>query len=375
MMATDAAGLPATPCVVVDRGRLEANLRRVQAIADTNGVRLRPHVKTHKSVRIAGMQVAGGAVGITAAKPGEALVFVEAGIRSVTVAYPVVDPDRVDRLLAAGRGRGAELRFIADHPDGVAALAAAARRHGVSLPVLMKVDVGLHRIGVDPDGPAALDVAGRIDADPDLAFAGLIAHAGHAYGASGPSAAADVAEAERLCLLGVADRLARAGLRVDEISVGSTPTVLAQRDFTGLTEIRPGNYVFLDLTAVRLGVATLDDVALSVHATVVGCTDRHAIVDAGSKVLSSDLGPHGTTGVSGFGRAFPAGGAFSGDGLVVEKLSEEHGFVRLAGAPIARGTRLAIVPNHSCVVANLATELVVADGQGAWPVDARACVR
>jgi D-serine deaminase-like pyridoxal phosphate-dependent protein len=371
----DAAALPATPCVVVDRGRLEANLRRVQAIADANGVRLRPHVKTHKSVRIAAMQVAGGAVGITAAKPDEALVFVEAGIRSVTLAYPVIDPGRIDRLLAAGRERGTELRFIADHVDGVAALAGAARRHGMRLPVLMKVDVGLHRIGVDPEGPAALEVAGRIDADPDLLFAGLISHAGHAYGASGASGAADIAEVERICLLGVAGRLGRAGLRVAEISVGSTPTVLAQRDFAGLTEIRPGNYVFLDLTAVRLGVATLDDVALSVHATVVGCTERHAIVDAGSKVLSSDLGPHGTTGVTGFGRAFPVGRPMSGEGLVVEKLSEEHGFVRLAGGPIARGTRLAIVPNHSCVVANLATEFSITDGEGAWPVDARARVR
>lgn len=374
----DPAGLPATPAVVIDRGRLEANLRRVQAIADKAGVRLRPHAKTHKSIAIARRQAALGAAGLTCAKPEEALVFVEAGFPSVTLAYPVIEAGRLDRLLAAAAARGAEIRTIADHATGVAALAEAARRHGLRLPVFLKVDVGLHRIGVDPQRPEALAVARAAGGEPNLSFRGLLAHAGHAYAAGSRSAVAAVAEAERRCLLGLADRLAGAGIEVPEISVGSTPTVLAQADFTGITEIRPGNYAFLDLTAVRLGVATLDQVALTVHATVVGCTERHAIVDAGSKVLSSDQGPHGVTGVAGYGRAWPAGAAFEGPGLTVEKLSEEHGFVRLDGRPLARGMRIAIVPNHSCVVVNLADRLVVA-GEGeeveCWPVDARGRVR
>jgi D-serine deaminase-like pyridoxal phosphate-dependent protein len=372
------SGLPATPAVVVDRVKLEANLRRVQGIADAAGVRLRPHVKTHKSVGIARRQVSLGAVGLTCAKPDEALVFVEAGFPSVTLAFPVIEAGRLDRLLAAAASRGAEIRTIADHGTGVAALAEAARRHGVELPVFLKVDVGLHRIGVDPQAPEALEVAQAIRREPGLSFRGLLAHAGHAYAAGSRDEAAAVGEAERRCLLGLADRLAGAGVEVPEISVGSTPTVLAQDDFAGITEIRPGNYAFLDLTAVRLGVATPDQVALTVHATVVGCTERHAIVDAGSKVLSSDQGPHGVTGVAGYGRAWPAGEPPEGPGLLVEKLSEEHGFVRLDGRPIARGTRLVILPNHSCVVVNLADRLV-ADGGPAgpetWPVDARGRVR
>jgi D-serine deaminase-like pyridoxal phosphate-dependent protein len=362
-----------TPRVVVDRARLAANIRRTQDIAERWGVRLRPHAKTHKSVAVARMQVAAGAVGVTAAKPAEAQVFVEGGIPSVLLAFPVIEAFRIDDLLDAARSSGAEVRLIAERREGVLALSEAARRHGLELPVLLKVDVGLHRVGVPADGPDAPAVARAVAAAPGLRLSGIVSHAGHAYAAAGPDAIADVAEAERRAMLRVQARLRAEGLAVEEVSVGSTPTVLAQRDFSGITEIRPGNAVFLDGTAVRLGIATEEDVALWVHATVVGVTDRHAIVDAGSKVLSSDLGPHGTGG-AGYGLARPfAGGA----PMVVERLSEEHGWLRLDGQAPALGSRVAILPNHACPVANLALGLVLAGGERAperLPVDARGLV-
>lgn len=362
-----------TPRVVVDRARLAANIRRTQEIAGRWGVRLRPHAKTHKSVAVARMQVSAGAVGVTAAKPGEAQVFVEGGIPSVLLAFPVVEAFRIDELLDAARASSAEVRLIAERREGVLALSQAARRHGLELPVMLKVDVGLHRVGVSADGPDAPAVARAIAAAPGLRLSGLVSHAGHAYAAAGPDAIADVAEAERRTMLRVQARLRAEGLVVDEVSVGSTPTVLAQRDFSGITEIRPGNAVFLDGTAVRLGIATEGDVALWVHATVVGATDRHAIVDAGSKVLSSDLGPHGT-GAAGYGLARPFSG---GAPMVVERLSEEHGWLRLDGPPPAVGSRVAILPNHACPVANLALGFVLAGGDRAperLPVDARGMV-
>lgn len=365
-----------TPAVVVERRVLERNLARAASIARTAGVALRPHVKTHKSLKLAGLQLEGGACGITAAKPSEAAVFLAGGVADVTVAYPLLDRRKIVPLAQLSAARGARLRLVADSGEGVAALAAAAEEAGCRLDVMLEVDVGLKRCGVDPAGDAALDLAGKIAAHPSLAFAGLLSHAGNAYGAEGPEAVRAIAERERLAMTGLAERLRRAGIEVPAVSVGSTPTVWLGRDFDGLTEIRPGNYVFMDLTQVSLGVATRDDVSLSVIATVVSVNDSFAIIDAGSKVLSSDRGPHGSARLSGFGLAAPLDDP--AHEMVVTSLSEEHGFLAHGGRPPAIGARVRIWPNHACPVANLSTTLLMLEDDGstgAWPVDARACVQ
>ncbi len=161
-------------------------------------------------------------------------------------------------------------------------------------------------------------------------------------------------------------------------SVGSTPTVLAARRFDGLTEIRPGNYVFMDQTPLRLGLIPPSRLALSVLTTVISTNDRYAIVDAGSKTLSSDRGAHGADGLAGFGRAFVLGTANDREAsLVVEKLSEEHGFVVSGGRRLNPGDRLQVFPNHACPVVNLARALCVRSGAAieSWTVDAAGCVR
>jgi len=364
-----------TPAVVVDETRLMANIARVAAIGRTHGVAVRPHVKTHKCLEIARAQLAAGAVGITCSKPEEALVFLRAGVPSVTLAYPLVDPARARRLLEAAREAGAAMRFIADSDAGVAALAAAAGAAGATAAVFLKVDVGLHRCGVAEGDPRLVPLVQSIDRAPGLAFAGLLSHAGHAYGMENRAGARMVAREEAAIMARVKTRLARAGVEVPEVSVGSTPTVLASDAYEGITEIRPGNYVFVDLSQVRLGVATFEDVALHVLATVVSANDAYAIVDAGSKVLSSDLRPHSTGGGGGFGLAFPEDGPMDpAAGLPVLKLSEEHGWIGHGGRPPAIGSRVRIVPNHSCPVANLADAYaVVAPGRPAraWAVAAR----
>jgi len=366
-----------TPAVVVERQILEDNIRAMQTLADRQGLRLRPHIKTHKCLAIARLQMAAGACGVTSAKVDEALVFIEDGIPSVTLAQPQMIASKVDRLLAAARSHACEIRWIVDSRDGLELLARRADEHRYPSGVFVKIDVGLHRCGLRPEDPAIRILAETIGAHPWLRFAGLLSHAGHVYAAADPRQAAQVAEDERGTMLTVARHLETAGVPVPEISVGSTPTVLAAERFDGITEIRPGNYVFMDRAPLRMGLIGQENIALTVLATVISRNADYLIVDAGSKTFSSDGGAHGSAGDAGFAIGWPVErfGA-EGHGRTLVRLSEEHGFIPRAGHDLPLGTRFRFIPNHACPVANLARTLVVLDGDdGAeWPVDARARV-
>ncbi len=340
---------------------MRANLARVADIARLHGVALRPHVKTHKCLEIARMQLDSGAAGITASKPQEAMVFIEAGVPSATVAYPIVSPQTARDLMESAARRKCDLRFVVDSLDGVEVIASAVG-NGAQASILVEIDVGLERCGVKPESDALERIADAIHHSTRLALRGILSHAGHAYAAPGRREIAAIAEDERQQMRLVVDRLAARNIPIEEVSVGSTPTVLAASSFAGVTEIRPGNYVFLDTTACRLGIAELDDVALGIVTTVVSANDRYCIIDAGSKVLSSDTGPHGTGG-GGFGLCFALGTAVRSwpEGRRVTRLSEEHGFVEHGGAPVPIGTRAVVFPNHSCPAVNLADRLVVLD--------------
>lgn len=366
-----------TPAVLVDVGRLTRNVARMAEIAAAGGVTLRPHAKTHKSIAIADRQIAGGATGVTVAKPTEAEVFLDAGIGSVTIASPIADPGKLTRVIRKARDHGADVRFIADSDAGIDALVAADSGDGVALPVLLKVDVGLHRCGVDPCSPRALALVRRLAETPRLAFAGLLSHAGHAYRASGPDEVREIAVAERETMVDLAESLRQSGFAVAEVSVGCTPTAILHSGLDGITEIRPGNYVFMDRIQVSLGAAEATDVALWVVATVISANDRFAIVDAGSKVLSSDRGPHGSTSVQGYGVAWRVEDS-AAPPLTVANVSEEHGFLEHQGNPPKIGNRVLIMPNHACTVVNLADELAAWSADGsveALSVDARGRVR
>ena len=352
-----------TPAVLLDRAVLQANIDAVQEKARRHGLRLRPHIKTHKSLEIGRLQMAAGACGVTAARVDEALVFARGGFPSVTLAQPLMTPAKLDRLLVEGRGLGVDLRLIVDSREGLDLLAARAREHGAGPGVFIKIDVGLHRCGLGEDDPAVADLAGRIHANPDLRWCGLLSHAGQSYGAADAAEVGAIAAEERRILLAVRDRLAQQGLPVPELSVGSTPTVLASEEFSGLTEIRPGNYVFMDHTPLRLGLIEARQVALTVLATIISRNDEYFITDAGSKSLTSDQGAHGLQGAPGYGTAFtPADFPGRSRPLTVAKLSEEHGFVPRGSSYLPLGSRLRIVPNHSCPVANLARSYAVVDG-------------
>ncbi|KQU88829.1 alanine racemase [Ensifer sp. Root31] len=364
-----------TPYIEVDELRLARNIEAMQQRADQAGVSMFPHVKTHKSLYVARRQLALGARGITASKPSEALVFAEAGIPSIILAYPIVKPQSLDRLLPVVKARGTQLRTIAASATGVEALSAAATSHGVEIGVFLKVDVGLGRVGLKPNDPAALKLCAQIAASDGLHFAGLLSHAGHSYAATGPQGLAKVARDEAADLAGLAGGLRDRGIAVDCISVGATPTCAGAPLSQEVDCVRPGNYVFLDGTALRLGICTADDLALSVVARVVASNDTHFIIDAGSKSMSSDRGAHGMGG-AGFGTVVSAEGDGETGVWTLERLSEEHGFVPFSGRPLTLGSRVRVFPNHSCAsIANFDHfTLHHADGGATTlPVDARCC--
>ena len=362
-----------TPAVLLDLAKLESNLEAMQRLADEHSVELRPHAKTHKSIEVARRQMALGASGLTVATVGEALVFLNSAIKSITISRPMVSPGSFARLFADPAALAADLRIVVDSKYGVQVAAERAASANVTLGVLVKIDVGLHRCGVDPVSAVPVELARQIVAASHLNFRGILSHAGQVYATEVRQAAVEIAEAERKTMLEVRDVLVEQGIAVPEVSVGSTPTVLAAASFTGITEIRPGNYAFLDLLPIRVGVVTHEDVALSVLATIISKNADFFITDAGSKTLTSDTGGHGMASAQGFGVAYPCEHYLDPNySISVAGLSEEHGKLTRTNFDLRVGAKVRIIPNHSCPVANLAREYVVLNkGQlGSWSVDA-----
>ncbi len=364
-----------TPHILLDQDRLQANIQLIQGIGNTRGVNVRPHIKTHKCLELARQQIDAGAVGVTSSKVDEALVFINNGIRSVTVAYPLVVDSKLDRLIAAARVNDTDLRLIVDSAAGVDAIAKVAERHGKQVSIFLKIDVGLHRCGLTEDDSGLVELVQKVVGEPNLNFVGLLSHAGHTYGADDADAARKIAADECGIMNRVRRKLESNGIEVSEVSVGSTPGTLVSDSYDGITEIRPGNYVFMDRMPLRLKVIEINQIALSVLATVVSKNSDYFIIDSGSKTLSSDQGAHGMPGMEGFGLAYPLDHFEDTDyEMIVTRLSEEHGVVIRGDLDLEIGSKVRVVPNHSCVVANLLdTYTVLQAGQiiDQWDIAAR----
>ena len=353
-----------TPQVLIDRARVGANIARAQQLASSAGLRLRPHAKTHKSPVVARWQLERGAVGICCAKVGEAEVFAASGIDDIRLPYPV-NPINAPRLLAVMDR--ASVSIIVDHPAVARGWSEAMQRAGRTLDVLIKVDVGFHRCGIDPGGSGALDFVRAIASLPGLRLRGLLSHAGHGYHAASEDELCGVAAREAEILVTLRDRARASGVEIEELSVGATPTLRFSARQHGLTELRPGNYVYFDRTQVALGAASLDDCALTVLATVVSkpAPDR-ILLDCGSKTLSNDQA-RGITPAAGYGAVLADRGSTPtrvDEHLTIERLSEEHAVVRVAGGtPLEPGDRVRVLPNHSCVVSNLVDAVRLVEGE------------
>jgi D-serine deaminase-like pyridoxal phosphate-dependent protein len=349
-----------TPALVVDRPRLEANIARLQADLVRLGLALRPHAKTHKSVRIGRLIQAAGARGLTVGTLGEAEVFAAGGITDLFLAYPLwAAGDKGERLRAL-LVRAPELRVGVDTVEGARCLAAAVEGRRTPLQVLVEVDPRNHRTGVA--SPADAVRVAQAAREAGLQVTGVFCHGGHSYK---PGAAGAAGLDEITSLEAAADALEAAGIPCPILSAGATPTMHSAASGR-VTEMRAGTYVLGDRQQWVLGSIPSDGCAAVVAATVVSVHADRLVLDAGAKALTKDKADW----LDGYGTmpAYPS--------LVIERVNDYHGIVRiLAGvARPAIGEIVAVVPNHVCPVVDLfdAFHVVAADGSSeSWPVDAR----
>jgi len=352
-----------TPAILIDAGILERNLERAAGYARRHGLRLRPHIKTHKIPALARRQLELGACGITCAKTTEALAMLASEPPDVLIAYPVIGAAKVARLIELARRTHVTVSL-----DSLAAarpIAEAARAAGVEIGVLAEIDVGLRRVGVPPGEPVlglVLDLL-RLDG---LRWRGLAFYPGHikALDEAGRARLGSLREA----LWSTVGLLKERGLEPEIVSGGSTPLLWESHTMPEMNEIRPGTYIFNDRNTVLSGACSPADCAATILVTVVSAAPDRIIIDGGSKTFSSDR--LAATGEATFGEVL------GHPRLRFHKMNEEHGFIDLNGEPqsFRPGDRLRIVPNHICVAMNLHERVFAVRGEDVvaeWRVEAR----
>jgi D-serine deaminase-like pyridoxal phosphate-dependent protein len=345
-----------TPAALIDVRQMQANVARMQARMDALGVKLRPHVKTSKSLPVVQAQLEAGARGITVSTLKEAEEFFAAGIDDIVYAVGIA-PNKLPRALALRRS-GCDLKLITDNVAGAEAVARFGREHGETFEVWIEIDVDGNRSGIPPEGDILLDV-GRALHEGGVRLGGVMAHAGGSYAFDTPVALQAAAEQERAGTARAAERLRQAGLPCPVVSVGSTPTALSAQTLEGVTEVRAGVYVFFDLVMHNIGVCRMDEIALSVLTTVIGHQEDKgwAIVDAGWMAMSRDRGTQNQKRDFGLGQVCAEDGTPI-EGYIVDSANQEHGIVARTSsvdhgiaARFPVGTRLRILPNHGCATA------------------------
>jgi len=356
-----------TPSLVLDRGRLDCNIERMNARIAALGPSLRPHVKTAKSIEVA-TRIFGGRPGpITVSTLREAEYFAAAGFDDILYAVGIVPSklERVRELVAAGT----RVTLILDDSSVARAVAEAGRNHGCRYPVLVEIDADDHRAGLKPGDGRIASLVGLIDATEGIAFAGFMTHAGASYECRSAEALRQHAVLERDAVLAAARAATDAGVPPGILSVGSTPTATFAEDLRGITEVRAGVYVFQDLFQAGLGVCEVDDIALSVLASVIGHkpSRNELIIDAGALALSKDRSTAALPVDLGYGQVCEARDATPVPGLTVTGANQEHGLVTSSEGPIdfahfPIGSRLRIFPNHACMTAAAYDYYEVVDG-------------
>jgi D-serine deaminase-like pyridoxal phosphate-dependent protein len=344
-----------TPCLVLDRDRMEGNIARLRGRLARFDVALRPHLKTAKSVEVARAVMSSPAGPATVSTLQEAALFAAAGVRDMIYAVGIA-PAKLARVLEL-RAEGVDLAVVLDTVEQAEAVAAASRRAGVKIPALIEIDCDGHRSGVQPTDAARLLAIGRaLDGPAELR--GVLTHAGGSYAARSAAALQQCAEAERRGVVDAAAILREAGLPCPVVSVGSTPTAHHVTDLTGVTEVRAGVFVFFDLVMAGVGVCAIEDIALSVLATVIGHQREKGwiLIDAGWMAMSQDRGTARQAVNQGYGLVCDIAGVPYRDVILVDA-NQEHGVIALrpgadAALPkLAIGDRVRILPNHACSTA------------------------
>lgn len=345
-----------TPCLVLDLGLLKRNLAAMQAAVDRHpGLVLRPHLKTAKSRDVAKL-AAPGFGPVTVSTLAEARHFAEGGWRDQIYAVGIV-PAKLDAVAALNRD-GADVKVITDDLEVARAIAA----HPGPLRALIEVDVGEGRGGIPPDSPALTAIAAALGP----CFAGVLSHSGHSYNGRSPEDMAAVAEVERGGIVAAAERLRAEGLAVPIVSLGSSPTALYARRMDGVTDVRAGVYMFGDLFQAQLGTHAVEDIALTVLASVIGRSEARntLLLDAGALALSKDRSTQAAPHDYGFGLVLDRAGRPTLGEATIARAYQEHGEVR-GDAPLPMlplGTRLRVAPNHCCLTAAAHDRYHVVDG-------------
>lgn len=347
-----------TPYLLIDEAKMERNILRMADVARGAGVTLRPHIKTHKVPFIAKKQLEAGAVGITTAKASEAEVMVDADIQDIFIAYPVVTESQVQQVLELSKR--ADLTVGVDSLEGAKRLSEAARAEGTILKVRLEVDTGLRRTGVPYDD--AVKVACQIERLQGLNMTGIYTYRGAVLEGSKTLDLRAAGEEEGRLMVSLADQMREQGLEVRDVSVGSTPTAEYVAGVGGVTEIRPGTYVFYDRMQVQLGACSIEDCAATVVSSVVSRPHEDvAMIDGGSKTFATDVSPdEPPINLKGYGQVVGS------PEVILESLWEEHGRLTVSGEhDLGVDDRIQVIPNHVCSTVNLHNEIYLLNEDGA----------
>lgn len=367
-----------TPSLILDRAALARNTARMTARFQGTGVRLRPHMKTSKSIDVARFALAGNFGGVTVSTLKEAEYFAAHAITDITYAVSIV-PEKLSRIAALVR-RGIKITVITDQLAIAEEVSRRAVELGIVLDTLIELDSGERRSGVLAQSAALIELGHALHALPGTRLEGVLTHAGHSYQGRSIEQIQEIAEDERLCATVAAARLRAAGLPAPTVSIGSTPTATHGRSYEGITEIRCGVYMFCDMFQSEIGSCTRGDIALSVLATVIGHRPdiNSALIDAGALALSKDrsTAAPGLPEDIGFGLVTDVTGTRRIDGVKVSHVYQEHGMLTSDGPfpfeALPVGSRVRVLPNHACMTGAMHEAYHVVDGlddakMAVWP--------
>lgn len=360
-----------TPCLIINLDKFEKNIKRMSRYCKENKINLRPHIKTHKVPEIAKMQVESGAIGITSAKVTEADVMVNAGLKDILIAYPVYGEPKLNKLI--NLAESTNITVALDSEIVAEGISKKAQERGKQISILLEVDVGMRRCGWEL-GEEFIKSSKRINDMKGVKVQGIMFYPGYIS-----SVMPDNSEVGKL-LKKLQEDIDKAydvfkslGIKINVFSGGSTPTAFLSHRLKGVTEIRPGTYVFNDLNVVGSGAVTEEDCALFVLTTVVSTTVKgKMMLDAGSKTMSSD--PLKAKNGRGFGKICGY------EDLFIEKMNEEHGYVDISKSDkkFKVGDKLLVIPNHACTTVNMHNEVYGIRNNKVelcWQISARGKVR
>jgi D-serine deaminase-like pyridoxal phosphate-dependent protein len=356
-----------TPCLILDKGKLEKNIKKMHEHLARRGVPLRLHVKTAKCMEAVKMALEGQVKSITVSTLKEAEYFFKEGIQDILYAVGIA-PVKLTHV-AGLRAKGADIKIILDSTEQAQAVVTKGQELGITFPVLIEIDSDGHRAGVAPDDPLLIEIGRFLHHEKGAELKGVMTHAGAAYDCGTTTEIRKVAAQEREAAVKCAGRLRQAGLPCPIISIGSTPTAWFAEDFSGITEVRAGVYLFQDLVIAGLNVCKVEDIAVSVLASVIGHQKQKGwvLIDAGWMALSRDRGTAHQAVDQGYGLVCRLDGRPLND-FIVSATNQEHGIIIKRGGrgldfkdfPI--GSFVRILPNHACATAAMFDRYQVVNG-------------